>query len=65
RSHPQASPLGWARFGELVEAAALPVYALGGVAPAQMEIARQAGGQGVAGIRAFWTGLLAEPGWPG
>jgi len=54
RSHPQAAPLGWARFGELAEAAALPVYALGGVEPAQARIAWQAGGQGVAGIRAFW-----------
>lgn len=54
RSHPQAASLGWARFGELAEAAALPVYALGGVEPAQAEIARQANGQGVAGIHAFW-----------
>lgn len=54
RSHPQATPLGWTRFGELAEAAALPVYALGGVGPAQVQVAQQAGGQGVAGIRAFW-----------
>ena len=53
-SHPQASPLGWARFGELVAAAALPVYALGGVGPGDADAARRAGGQGVAGIRAFW-----------
>jgi 8-oxo-dGTP diphosphatase len=53
-SHPGAIPLGWPRFCELTEAAALPVYALGGVAPAQQGEARQAGGQGVAGIRAFW-----------
>jgi 8-oxo-dGTP diphosphatase len=53
-SHPQASPLGWARFGELAAAAALPVYALGGVGPDDVEAARRAGGQGVAGIRAFW-----------
>jgi 8-oxo-dGTP diphosphatase len=53
-SHPQAPPLGWARFGELAEAAALPVYALGGVGPGEADAARRAGGQGVAGIRAFW-----------
>lgn len=53
-SHPGAMPLGWQRFRELAEAAALPVYALGGVSPAQQGEARRAGGQGVAGIRAFW-----------
>lgn len=54
RSHPQVTPMGWMRFGELAEAAALPVYALGGVGPVQAQAARRAGGQGVAGIRAFW-----------
>jgi len=53
-SHPQAVPLGWPRFRELAEAAALPVYALGGMSPALADEARRAGGQGVAGIRAFW-----------
>jgi 8-oxo-dGTP diphosphatase len=53
-SHPNASPLGWAQFHAMVEAAALPVYALGGVSPAQLTQVQQAGGQGVAGIRAFW-----------
>lgn len=53
-SHPQASPLGWARFGEWTAKAALPVYALGGVGPGDADTARRAGGQGVAGIRAFW-----------
>jgi len=53
-SHPQAPPLGWARFQALAEAAAMPVYALGGVAPALLAPARAAGAQGVAGIRGFW-----------
>ena len=53
-SHPEASVLGWSRFQALAEAAALPVYALGGVAPAQIEEARKHGAQGVAGIGAFW-----------
>jgi 8-oxo-dGTP diphosphatase len=52
--HPQTPPLGWPRFQLLVEAAALPVYALGGTAPSQITLARQHGGQGVAGIREFW-----------
>lgn len=52
-SHPDAIPLGWDRFAALVAAARLPVYALGGVGPADLERARAAGAQGVAGIRAF------------
>jgi len=53
-THPDAAPLGWAAFEQLVDTSALPVYALGGMAPAQCDVARQAGGQGVAGIRGFW-----------
>jgi len=53
-SHPQTSPLGWPRFHELAEAAALPVYALGGMALSHVAQARQCSGQGVAGIREFW-----------
>lgn len=55
RSHPQASPLGWARFHELAEAAALPVYALGGLTSADFATAQRHAGQGVAGIRGFWS----------
>ena len=53
-SHPHTTPLGWDRFHIKAEAAALPVYALGGVSPADDALARQHCGQGVAGIRAFW-----------
>ena len=53
-SHPEASALGWPHFQALAEAAALPVYALGGMAPAMAEEARRHGAQGVAGIGAFW-----------
>lgn len=53
-SHPEAAPLGWSRFQELAETAALPVYALGGMTPAQIDEARGHSGQGVAGIGAFW-----------
>lgn len=52
-SHPDATPLGWQRFAALAAAAQLPVYALGGVGPPDLERARAAGAQGVAGIRAF------------
>ncbi|MES2312637.1 MAG: Nudix family hydrolase [Pseudomonadota bacterium] len=53
-SHPQTPRLGWSRFHSLAEAAALPVYALGGMAPSHITQARQYSGQGVAGIREFW-----------
>jgi 8-oxo-dGTP diphosphatase len=52
-SHPDSAPLGWQRFAQLVAAARLPVYALGGVGPGDLERARASGAQGVAGIRAF------------
>ena len=52
-SHPEAEPLGWKRFGDLVAASPLPVYALGGVAPGDLPRARALGAFGVAGISAF------------
>jgi 8-oxo-dGTP diphosphatase len=53
-SHPGVEPLGWHRFAELTDAATLPVYALGGVTGADVEVAREHGAQGVAAIRGFW-----------
>lgn len=55
RSHPQTPPLGWAAFATLAEAAALPVYALGGMVPPDVAQARDNRAQGVAGIRGFWS----------
>lgn len=53
-SHVGAPTLGWDGFERLVSVQPLPVYALGGVSPAHLESAWRAGGQGVAGISAFW-----------
>lgn len=53
-SHPDTAPMGWDAFQCLVEAASLPVYALGGMRIADAAKARALGGQGVAGIRGFW-----------
>lgn len=53
-SHPDQLPLGWARFAELTDVAALPVYALGGLRPADLATARRHGGQGVAAVRELW-----------
>ena len=55
-THPEVPALGWPQFAALVEAAALPVYALGGMGAADVAQARALGGQGVAGIRGFWNG---------
>lgn len=53
-SHPEAVPLGWDRFSRLREGVSLPIYAIGGMKPADVALARRHGAQGVAGIRAFW-----------
>ncbi len=58
-SHPDQAPLGWARFAELVDSAALPVYALGGMRPEQATTAREHGGQGVAVLRGLWGAAKA------
>ena len=52
-SHSDAKTLGWEHFARHVTDARLPVYALGGVGPDDLDTARAAGAQGVAGIRAF------------
>lgn len=52
-THPAAKPLGWKTFAELVDQVNLPVFALGGLSPADIEVARSHGAQGVAAIRGF------------
>lgn len=52
--YPQQVTLGWQQFSALVEAASLPVYALGGVDPTGIAQSRAQGGQGVAGSQGFW-----------
>lgn len=53
-SHPEAPALGWPRFAALAAQVDLPVYALGGVKPEDLDVVREARGFGVAGISAFW-----------
>ena len=52
-SHPDAEPLGWHRFAELVELVNLPVYSLGGMQPDLLETAWGFGAQGIAGVTGF------------
>jgi len=49
-----AEPLGWERFAEIAHGASIPVYAIGGLTPADLEAAWQRGAHGVAMIRASW-----------
>jgi 8-oxo-dGTP diphosphatase len=53
KTHPNIPPLGWQQFAEWVSQCKLPVYALGGQTLADLSTAQQAGGQGIAAIRAF------------
>ena len=55
-SHPDAPPLGWARFADLVDAVALPVYALGGLRPSELDRSFAHGAQGIAAIGGLWPG---------
>lgn len=54
RSHPDATPLGWERFSELADPHPLPIYALGGLDPADLGDAIHHGAQGIAAIRGLW-----------
>ncbi|MGD8567752.1 MAG: Nudix family hydrolase [Gammaproteobacteria bacterium] len=54
-SHPQAAVLGWDQFSRLTRKAVIPVFALGGVAIADVNKSRQCGGQGIAAIRSLWN----------
>jgi thiamine-phosphate pyrophosphorylase len=53
-SHPEGALLGWESFAALAAQTALPVYALGGMQPGLLELARENGAYGIAGIQAFW-----------
>jgi hypothetical protein len=46
--------LGLERFAEHVRECSIPVYALGGMRREDLPDVREAGGQGIAGISAFW-----------
>jgi 8-oxo-dGTP diphosphatase len=53
-THPHAQPLGWDGFRALVQGAVVPVFALGGMKPNDMETAWRCGAQGIAMVRASW-----------
>lgn len=53
-SHPDSVPLGWEQFREITRGAAVPVYALGGVVPGDLDLALGCGGHGIAMVRGSW-----------
>ncbi len=55
-SHPDAVPLGWDGFREIAAGASLPVYALGGLVPEDLEQALECGAHGIAMVRGSWGG---------
>ncbi len=59
RSHPHGHALGWERFAALVDEASLPVFALGGMRPRDMETGLRCRAQGLAMISAVWS--AADP----
>ena len=55
-SHPGSPALGWEAFSHLVADLPLPIYAIGGLGPADLETAWAHGAQGIAAIRGLWPG---------
>lgn len=53
-SHSDSQPLGWDAFTALVRGATLPVFALGGLAPDDLESAWRCGAHGIAMMRGSW-----------
>ena len=53
--HPDARPIGWGGFAQHVDSVDFPVFALGGLGPADREAAWAAGAQGIAAIRGLWN----------
>jgi 8-oxo-dGTP diphosphatase len=53
-SHAGVAPLGWAEFRRISEGAAVPVYALGGMTPGDLEEALESGAHGIAMVRGAW-----------
>jgi len=53
-SHPDSVPLGWERFREIATGASIPVYALGGMTPGDLDQARTFGAHGIAMVRGAW-----------
>ena len=54
-SHPGATLLGWDGFRRIAAGTSIPVYAIGGLRPADLHDARRVGAHGLAMIRGSWN----------
>lgn len=59
-SHPHVAPLGWDGFLRARMHSDAPVYALGGMLPEHLQVARGMGAQGLAMIRGLWEASSVE-----
>jgi 8-oxo-dGTP diphosphatase len=59
-SHPHVAALGWEGFSRLRMHSDVPVYALGGVLPEHLHVARGTGAHGLAMIRGLWEASSVE-----
>lgn len=57
-THPNAAPLGWNGFERIAAHAALPVFAIGGLARRDLDDAWRYGAHGVAMIRGAWLSAV-------
>jgi len=57
--HPDARPLGWQHFAELVAGSPMPVYALGGLGKSDLDTAIAHGAHGIALRREAWPARSA------
>jgi thiamine monophosphate synthase len=53
-THPHAVPLGWNRFAKAIVGTRVPVYALGGLQPKDLDAAIAHGAHGIAMRRHAW-----------
>jgi 8-oxo-dGTP diphosphatase len=53
-THPGVQPLGWDAFVHQIEGTRIPVYALGGLWPEDVDLAIDHGAQGIAMRRGAW-----------
>ena len=53
-SHPGAPTLGWEQFASFASNRSIPIYALGGLNAADLELAQQHGAHGIALLRGAW-----------
>jgi 8-oxo-dGTP diphosphatase len=53
-THPGTAPIGWDGFASLIRGMPMPVYALGGMARADLPVSWQHGAHGIAMLREAW-----------